>query len=60
MLSGPVETNESMEAEGKSGIMGYRQQMKKDRVCGLMIFFTDYSGTTEMFLFWKFKLKLFF
>lgn len=51
MVSGPVETNESMEAEGKSGIMGYRQQMKKDRVCGLMIFFTDYSGTTEMFLF---------
>lgn len=53
MLSGPVETNESMEAEGKDWSYESQVTMKEKNSKGhsLMVFFTGYHGTIEVIFF---------
>lgn len=53
MLSGPVETNESMEAEGKEWSYGSQVTMKEknSKDHSLMVFFTGYHGIAEILFF---------
>ena len=59
MLSGPVETNESMEAEGKEWSYESQVTMKEKNSEGhsLMVFFTGYHGTAEI-LFYFFLIQV--